>query len=94
MFHRSLEKAGLRRVRFHDLRHSFASTLIQQGESLAYVKEQMGHHSIQMTVDLYGHPAPEGKKSAVDKLDSVEFDTAERTLYAPKKKAPKKIRRL
>jgi len=45
-------------------------------------------------VDLYGHPAPEGKKSAVDKLDSVEFDTAERTLYAPKKKAPKKIRRL
>jgi len=70
-------------VRFHDLRHSIASTLIQQGESLAYVKEQMGHHSIQMTVDLYGHPAPEGKKSAVDKLDSVEFDTAERTQPHP-----------
>ena len=79
MFHRSLELAGLRKVRFHDLRHSFASILIQQGESLAYVKEQMGHHSIQMTVDLYGHPDPKGNKSAVDKLDSVDFDTAERT---------------
>lgn len=72
-FHRCLEKAGLRQVRFHDLRHSFASLLIQQGESLAYVKEQMGHHSIQITVDIYGHLAPEGNKSAVDRLDDQGF---------------------
>jgi len=47
-----LEKAGLRRIRFHDLRHTYASLLIQRGESLAYVKEQLGHHSIQVTVDF------------------------------------------
>jgi integrase len=64
-----LTKAGLRRIRIHDLRHTFASLLIQQGESLAYVKEQMGHHSIRVTVDVYGHLVPGGNKAAVDKLD-------------------------
>lgn len=72
IFHRCLDRAGLRHVRFHDIRHSYASLLIQQGESLAYVKEQMGHHSIKITVDIYGHMAPEGNKCAVDKLDSVQ----------------------
>ena len=72
-FKRCLDKAGLRRIRFHDLRHGFASMLVSQGESLAYVKEQMGHHSIQITVDLYAHLAPEGKKDAVDRLDDPEW---------------------
>ncbi len=90
MFHRCLDKAGLRRVRFHDLRHSFASILIQQKESLAYVKEQMGHHSIQMTMDLYGHLAPDGNKSAVDKLDSVDFDTVGRNQTQPGRNHKKK----
>jgi len=47
-----------RRVRFHDLRHSFASQLIQNGESLAYVKDQLGHASISTTVDIHGHLVP------------------------------------
>jgi integrase len=58
----ALKKAGLRFIRMHDLRHTFASLLIQQGESLAYVKEQMGHHSIQITVDTYGHLVPGGNR--------------------------------
>ena len=66
---RLLTKAGLRQIRVHDLRHTFASLLIQQGESLAYVKEQMGHHSIKITVDVYGHLVPGGNKAAVDRLD-------------------------
>jgi len=64
-----LTKAEIRQVRFHDLRHSFASLLLQQGESLTYVKEQMGHHSIQVTVDIYGHLIPGSNKQAVDRLD-------------------------
>ena len=63
-----LEKAGLRRIRFHDLRHTYASLLIQRGESLAYVKDQLGHHSIQVTVDLYGHLVPGANRNAVDRL--------------------------
>jgi integrase len=66
----SIEKAGLRRIRFHDLRHTFGSLLIQQGASLTYVKEQMGHSSIQITVDTYGHLIPGADIAWVDKLDS------------------------
>jgi len=51
-------------------RHTFGSLLIQQGESLTYVKEQMGHASIQITVDIYGHLVPGGNRAAVDRLDS------------------------
>lgn len=53
----------------HALRHTFASLLIQQGESLAYVRDQMGHHSIKITVDIYGHLVPGANKAAVDRLD-------------------------
>jgi integrase len=47
----SVEAAGLRRITFHALRHSYASHLIQAGASITYVKEQMGHSSIQVTVN-------------------------------------------
>ncbi len=65
----ALERAGLRRFRFHDLRHTFGSFLIQNGASLAYVKEQMGHSSIQITVDTYGHLIPGANINWVDGLD-------------------------
>jgi integrase len=66
----TLEKAGLPHFRFHDLRHSFGSLLIQDGASLAYVKEQMGHSSIQITVDTYRHLIPGADIAWVDRLDS------------------------
>ena len=69
VFYSLLKASGLRQIRFHDLRHTLASLLLQQGESPVYVKEQMGHSSIQVTVDLYGHLIPGGNKQAVDRLD-------------------------
>ena len=69
VFFKALEKAGLRRIRIHDLRHGFASLLIQNGESLAYVRDQLGHSSIQITVDTYGHLVPGSNRQAVAKLD-------------------------
>jgi integrase len=71
LFNRLLTDAKMRRVRFHDLRHIFASLLLQNGESPAYVKEQMGHSSIQVTVDIYGHLVPGGNRQAVDRLDDA-----------------------
>jgi integrase len=69
VFNRMLEKAALRHIRVHDLRHTFASLLLQQGESVVYVKEQLGHASIQITVDTYGHLIPGANRGAVDRLD-------------------------
>ena len=82
----ALEKAGLRHFRFHDLRHSFGSLLIQDGASLAYVKEQMGHSSIQITVDVYGHLIPGADIAWVDRLDSTSSSqqTATKPQQPPK----------
>jgi len=63
-----LQEAGLRQINPHLLRHTFASLLLANGESLVYVKDQLGHHSIQITVDTYGHLIPGANKAAVDKL--------------------------
>jgi integrase len=81
VFKRILSKAGLREIRFHDLRHTFASLLLTQGETPVYVKEQLGHSSIQITVDIYGHLIPGTNKKAVDKLDDLDTPTC--TLSAP-----------
>jgi len=70
VFWRALSLAGLRRVCFHDFRHSFGSLLIEQGEDLNYVKEQLGHHSITLSVDVYGHRFKDDRR-AVDALDEM-----------------------
>jgi integrase len=60
----------------HSLRHTFASLLLQQGESPVYVQRQLGHASIRLTVDTYGKWLPMGNKAAVDRLDDVAAGAA------------------
>jgi integrase len=81
--HKCLEAAELRTIRLHDLRHTFASLLIQNGESLAYVKDQMGHSSIKVTVDIYGHLVPGANRQAVNRLPTARG--------VPKRKAKKNL---
>jgi len=69
-FKRILERAGLRKIRFHDIRHTYASLLFSAGASPVYVKEQMGHSSIQITVDIYGHLIPSSNREMVNRLDT------------------------
>lgn len=87
-----LTRAKLRHVPFHALRHTFASALLGLGESPAYVKEQMGHHSIQLTVDTYGHLIPGANRQAVNRLDEMDRNPQPRRNQGVKgKKFPEKI---
>lgn len=77
VFHACLAKAGLRRIRFHDLRHTYATLLLMQGESPAYVRDQLGHSSIKMTVDIYGHWIPGTNRQAVNRLPGINSSVAQ-----------------
>jgi len=70
-FHRGLEAAGLRRIRFHDLRHTCAAMLINQGVTPKYIQRQLRHASIDTTFDRYGHLFPETTQAAVEGLDRM-----------------------
>ncbi len=70
-WYRCLEKAEIRKIRFHDLRHTFVSLLIQHGAHPKYIQEQAGHSSIQVTMDTYGHLFPNREGRWTDKLDDV-----------------------
>ncbi|HUU81277.1 MAG TPA: site-specific integrase, partial [Acidobacteriota bacterium] len=72
-FKAALRRAGLRDIRFHDLRHTYASLLIDQGEHPKYIQEQMGHSSINVTMDTYGHLMKSVNREASNKLDKAVF---------------------
>jgi integrase len=72
------KKAELPDTRFHHLRHFFASMLIAQGESPKYVSDQLGHSSIQITFDTYGHLFPQAKTEASEKLQKRMFEGRKR----------------
>jgi integrase len=71
-----LEKAGLRHIRIHDLRHTYSTLRVAKGDNLVDVSKQLGHASVKMTLDVYTHWIPGGKKSEVDGLDSVTAPVA------------------
>ena len=68
-----LRRVGIRYRKPHTLRHTFASMLIEAGEPLTYVQQQLGHHSPAFTLAVYGHPLPRGDRRAVDRLDDATF---------------------
>jgi integrase len=74
-FNAVLKKAEMRRIRFHDTRHTFASLLLRKGESPVYVQHQLWHHDISMTVGTYGHLIPGENRQAVNRLDDPDWST-------------------
>lgn len=73
IFEPALKAAGLRKIRIHDLRHTYASLLIAQGENLKYIQKQLGHTSITTTVDRYGHLMPDAHNGVGERLDAAIF---------------------
>jgi len=67
-FYPALRRAELRHTRFHDLRHTYASLLIKNGEHPKYIQRQLGHSSIKVTMDVYGHLMEEVNTESADKI--------------------------
>ena len=73
-FRRILEVNHLPPIRFHDLRHTAGSLLINQGQSVKQVQEFLGHEKASTTLDIYTHLSFEGKKDTGEKLDALLSD--------------------
>jgi integrase len=71
VFHPLLERAGLPRMRFHDLRHTAASLLLGGGIHPKIVSEMLGHAQRAVTLDPYSHVSPTMQRGAVTALDGL-----------------------
>ena len=71
MLHRVLKRAGLPRVRFHDLRHTFATLALQNGVDIKTVSGMLGHFSAGFTLDTYAHVTGAAQRQAAGKMASV-----------------------
>ena len=70
-FVRAQERAGVRRQRFHDMRHAFATLLLDAGEEIAVISKMLGHADYSTTVDVYSHLSTERSRVAAARIDSL-----------------------
>ncbi|MEV7343553.1 site-specific integrase [Streptomyces sp. NPDC093544] len=78
-----LRKAGVRRIRFHDLRHSTATLLLEQGVELVVIKELLGHAHIGVTATVYTHVRLRLQRKAIDSLGTALDVPANNTSLSP-----------
>ena len=71
MLHRVLKRAGLPKVRFHDLRHTFATLVLQNGVDVKTVSGMLGHFSAGFTLDTYAHITSAAQRQAAQTMGSV-----------------------
>lgn len=68
---RGTKKSGIKRIRVHDLRHSHASMLIEEGFSALLISERLGHESIETTLQTYSHLYPNKQIEVANRLDQM-----------------------
>lgn len=88
----AIDRAGLHRIRLHDLRHSHVSFLINQGVDYYQISKRLGHSSISITLDRYGHLLDRDESDIIGALNTLENRA---TIYATKseKTMPKENKR-
>ncbi|HEY6643779.1 tyrosine-type recombinase/integrase [Povalibacter sp.] len=69
--HPALEHARIRQVRYHDLRHSFASNLLAAGVDIVTVSKALGHANVQITLTIYAHAVPKPRYGASDRMAAL-----------------------
>ena len=77
MLHRVLKRAGLPKVRFHDLRHTFATLALQNGVDVKTVSGMLGHFSAGFTLDTYAHITSAAQRQAAQTMGNVLAGTIE-----------------
>ena len=70
-FGQLLKKHNLKKIRFHDLRHSCASVLLAQGVPMKQIQEWLGHSDMSTTMNIYAHSTREAKRASARLLDKV-----------------------
>ena len=68
---RHADKAGVKYIRVHDLRHSSCAYLIHLGVQPMIIKERLGHKDIRITLNTYGHLYPSEQEKVADMLDKM-----------------------
>ncbi len=72
-FKPAVKAAGIGHCRFHDLRHSYGSLKLEQGENIKYVQTQMGHSDVRVTLNIYSHLFKETHPEAAARTDELVF---------------------
>ena len=85
-FNPALKNVGIDRIRFHDLRHTYASLLIEQGENIKYIQSQLGHSSPTVTLNIYAHLMKSVNQEAACRLENIIFETTGSKMVAETKK--------
>ena len=70
-FENTCERAGVKKIRIHDLRHSCASLLISEGVSIVAVSKRLGHKNIEQTLNTYSHMMPEDNARILKIIDTI-----------------------
>ncbi len=73
-FHPALARAGVKRIRWHDLRHTYAALMISLGCNVKFLQSQLGHSSIKMTLDRYGHLLPSVDEGIEARMEALVMD--------------------
>lgn len=80
-FYPALRRVGLRKIRFHDLRHTYASLMLAKGEDIVRVSRMLGHASPTITLNVYAHLLPREHYGSADRLAQLVY--GERGAPAP-----------
>ena len=65
------ERAGVKKITFHEIRHSHATMLLEAGVETPIVSERLGHKSIDITIDIYSHVLPNMQQKAAEKISQI-----------------------
>jgi integrase len=85
-YRKALKDAGISQIRFHDLRHTYASLLLAQRENIKYIQTQLGHSSPTVTLNVYSHLMKSENQEAVCRLENAIFQGTGHNLVTKEEK--------